>query len=155
MELGQAVPQPTAEDAFTAAANPVSRTPAESKAAAEHTSLSSRSTYTRRPGDQGDIDGTPTALAAGSTHDPINEDAPPADTIEGEQMRVLDEDHIMHAQEHKTGTGGDAQSFTQDLDRKLAEQRPGREAIGQQRKEAFDAGGQLGQTGGPALVEGR
>lgn len=148
MEHGQ-TPQPSVDDAYKTPQNPVSHTPSESKAGAQQSSLNNPKTFTRGPGDQGDIEPKPPAMAAGSSHPDRAEDVEPADELDGEQTRPPGEGEVMQAQAHKTGTG-EEKSLTADLDRKKEEQKERREQIKEQRKEAMMEGGALGQTGGPA-----
>ena len=155
MNHGQGTAQPSVDDAYKNSQNPVSQTPSESKAAQQQSSLNDPKTFTRRPGDQGDIEPKPPAMGAGSSHAPmIDENEPPADELDGEQMRAPGEGEVMAAQEHKTGTG-EEKSLTSELDRKKEEQQGMREKIQEQRREATLEGGKLGQQGGPASIEGR
>lgn len=152
MNQGQ-TSQPGVDDAYTTPGNPVSHTPAESRQAEQQSSLNNPKTFTRGPGDQEGIEPKPPAMAAGSSHPAINEDAEPADVLDGEQTRPPGEGEVAKAQAHKTGTG-EEQSLTSDLDRKKEEQSALREKIKEQRKEATMQGGDLGQQGGPATVPG-
>ncbi|KAI9883368.1 MAG: hypothetical protein M1823_004858 [Watsoniomyces obsoletus] len=147
-------PQPKMEDAYNQPDNPVTHKPSETKAGQQQSALNDPGVFSRRAGDQGDIEPTPSAIGAGSTRAPIDEDAAPADELDGEQMRMPGEGEVMRAQANKTGTG-EEKSLTSDLDRKKEEQQGRREQIQQQRQAAVEQGGALGQQGGPALVEGR
>ena len=77
-----------------------------------------------------------------------------ADDLDGEQMRAPGEGEVMAAQWNKTGMG-EQKSLTSDLDRMKAEQSGQRSEVQQSRREDVDVDGALGQTGGPATVEGR
>ncbi len=148
-------PQPKMDDVYNQPDNPVSHKPSETKAGQQQQSaLNDPGVFTRRADDEGDIEPKPSAIGAGSTRPPIDENATPADELDGEQMRMPGEGEIMRAQANKTGTG-EEKSFTSDLDRKKEEQQGRREQIQQQRQAAVEGGGALGQQGGPAVVEGR
>lgn len=155
MNHGQ-TPQPTVDDSKSNPANPVSRTSAETnKANQQQSSLNDPAVFTRRPGDQAGIEPNQPSMAAGSSHsDHAEESARPADQLDGEQMRPAAEGDVMRAQFNKTGTG-EEKSLTSDLDRKKEEQQGSREQMQHQRKAAAQGGGDLGQSAGPAAVEGR
>ena len=143
--------QPSKDDAYKAPENPVSNTPAESKASEQQSSLNDTAVFSRRPGDQPGITPQPSALAAGSSHaDAVDDTSGPADTEYGEQMATYAEGDVMKAQERKTGTG-EEQSLTQDLDRKKAEQQEARERIRGQRDGGVEGASDL-QSGGPATT---
>ncbi|KAI9783885.1 MAG: hypothetical protein M1816_001137 [Peltula sp. TS41687] len=153
MNQGQ-TSQPAVDDAYTTPGNPVSHTPSESKQAEQQqSSHSNAKSFTRRPGDQEGIEPKPPAMAAGSSHPPGDEEAEPADALDGEQTRPPGEGEVARAQAHKTGTGEEP-SLTSDLDRKKQEQSGLREEIKEERKKATMQGGDLGQQGGPATVPG-
>ncbi|KAI4916512.1 hypothetical protein J4E85_010167 [Alternaria conjuncta] len=73
--------------------------------------------------------------------------------LDGQQMAAPGEGRVADAvaQGGKgLGGGGEQPDLASDLDRKKAEQAEAREAIKQSKGEATQAGGALGQTGGPA-----
>ncbi|KAH6878893.1 hypothetical protein BKA58DRAFT_105125 [Alternaria rosae] len=73
--------------------------------------------------------------------------------LDGQQMAAPGEGRVADAVAKGgkgMGGGGEQPDLASDLDRKKAEQAEAREAIKQSKGEATQAGGALGQTGGPA-----
>ncbi|KAI9676567.1 MAG: hypothetical protein M1817_000726 [Caeruleum heppii] len=144
--------QPHQTQGYINPQNPTTHKPSETKPSSQQSPFNT-SVATRGPHDQPDAQPTPSSLGAGSTK-PDNPNVPDADDLDGEQMRATGEGEIMEKQWNKTGMGEQG-SLTSDLDRQKEEQRGKREAVMQSRSEGVDVDGALGQSGGPATVEGR
>ena len=69
-------------------------------------------------------------------------------------MRAPGEGDVYNAQFSKSGFG-EQNDLASDLDRKKQEQAGLREDVQDQRSRDVDVGGVLGQSKGPAVVEGR
>ncbi|KAJ4345629.1 uncharacterized protein N0V89_011763 [Didymosphaeria variabile] len=156
--------QPTLNQAYTTPGNPATKEPAEQAQADSNALDDSKPVDKRIPSEQvapgtegqakapgGGIHGAPAGEESrGRTH----EDVGRHNELDGQQMAAPGEGKVASAVSHNdrfgAGGGGSEQDFASDLDRKKAEQQAAREQIQGQRKEGVEAGGALGQTGGPA-----
>ncbi|KAI9825295.1 MAG: hypothetical protein M1832_001329 [Thelocarpon impressellum] len=154
--------QPDLDVAYTTPGNPVSKAPDEQRAAeATHASAGPPSAR-RTPHDEASATPQPSALGAGArdahARDAHTDEREPAgggvDPLDGEQMRAPGEGDVMAAQWHKTGFG-EQESLTASLEEKISDQKGRREEVKGERARGVDVGGVLGQSGGPATVEGR
>jgi len=154
--------QPPLDTAYETAGNPASQNPQEQSNAQVNDSSNTGSLVDSR--EQGDIPvpsahsggGVPSSLGYGSrtgAGDSTSGEAGLSNT-DAEQMAAPGEGEIAAAQDKKTGFG-EQKDLASDLDRKKAEQAGAREQVKDMRSSGTDVGGDLGQTGGPAVVEGR
>ncbi|KAF2675128.1 hypothetical protein BT63DRAFT_436095 [Microthyrium microscopicum] len=153
--------QPSANDAYQAQDNPVSKEPAEQRKASQHHDTG-RVVEERTEGDSASKNGGQnTSLARGIHGAPAGEETHGATKegtedrnrdVDAEQIAPFAEGDVYKAvtKDKKPGTGGVEPDLASDLDRKKAEQQSAREEMKDARKEGTDVGGDHGQTGGPA-----
>ncbi|KAF2099544.1 hypothetical protein NA57DRAFT_55503 [Rhizodiscina lignyota] len=161
--FNQSMPsQPSKSTAYETGDNPVSKEPAEARAAQYNDSSDSYPTEQRMPQQQsGSIDdATPSAMGQGirgagageEARGYGEEDVGRHQELDAQQMAAPGEGEVASAVEGKTkrGASGQQEDLVADIDRKKAEQAPYRDAIQESRREDVDVGGVLGQRGGPA-----
>ncbi|KAF2281330.1 uncharacterized protein EI97DRAFT_429381 [Westerdykella ornata] len=154
--------QPTTADAYQTPANPATKNPSESHAAANSTSNNAEIVEQRIPQTQsspgeaqewglarGVRGAGPGEEAKGLTEEDVGRHR----ELDGEQMYMPGEGKVADAVAGRGGAGGqvggEQVDLAADLDRKKAEQAEAREAIKKQRAEEVEEG-RLGQRGGPA-----
>jgi hypothetical protein len=152
--------QPKLDDAYKTRGNPASKEPAEQAEAQRNANDNSGITDQRIPREQSSsvADATPTSLGYGVRGAPpgeeakgyTEEDVGRHQELDAAQMGAPGEGKVAEAVEEKAGASGKEQGMEMDLDRKKAEQKEAREAVGGQREKAFDVGGVLGQQSAPA-----
>ncbi|KAF2232313.1 hypothetical protein EV356DRAFT_256241 [Viridothelium virens] len=160
--------QPPLNSAYTTAANPVSKEPAEAREARANALDDSASTDIRVSTDihisseevAENDNAVPTSMARGvrgsgpgeESKGLSEEDVGRHRELDAEQMGAPGEGKVYEAiaGEGLGGRTGGQEGFESDLDRKKAEQAPLREAVQQERQKNVDVGGVLGQRGGPA-----
>ncbi|KAA6409732.1 MAG: hypothetical protein FRX48_06344 [Lasallia pustulata] len=153
--------QPALDQAYDHPGNPIDHTPQErTQASANATTNSGAKTDKRNPGDvdipsthgqSGQASSLGRGARDGSGDKPTGE---ATSGLDGEQMRAPGEGDVMQRQFEKSGFGEQA-DLASDLDRKKQEQAGAREEVKSQRSKNVDVGRALGQTTGPAVVEGR
>ncbi|PVI08040.1 hypothetical protein DM02DRAFT_608142 [Periconia macrospinosa] len=158
--------QPTLDQAYTTPGNPASKNPSETSQINAQAHNSTQPIDKRIPATQStDVghEGQPSALGKGIRGAPSGEEAKGLSDedigqhkeLDGEQMAAPGEGRVADAVAGRTGGvnlggGGSQPDLAADLDRKKAEQQAARDEILNKKQENTEAGGALGQTGGPA-----
>ncbi|KAF2662736.1 hypothetical protein K491DRAFT_685907 [Lophiostoma macrostomum CBS 122681] len=153
--------QPTLQQAYETPGNAASKNPSEKATTSANAADDSGPVDQRIPQKQASEDqATSSSLGrgirgAGTGEEGkglSEEDVGRHNELDGQQMAAPGEGAVADAVAGRgtKGVGGEQEDLAADLDRKKAEQAEAREKIKQQRAQGVEAGGALGQQGGPA-----